>query len=326
MREHAALRRAGRAGGVDEGVDVVRADRRRGARLSSASSTLAPARAELVERDRVGDVAVGVDRDDVRRFGSCVADRAGSSRAARRPRRRSRPTRSSRRPTRTPRASWSGRSGRRRRRRALIAKRRVGPLGARVATRIETRSPFCDARGRSGRARSRETISPTSANVDVDPVVADLVAHHRRLSPYCSAACGSRSAIVVDAVVDVVPASIGFTLSSCVDPRARRFYAARRLHAKGAPPGRAFQRRVPGEWLRHGRPCVAHGALPDARQAGEEERLVDAALEDGHTELHALRDHFAPLESGLVEPARSASGDLPSERPSCSLGGDVDAV
>ena len=37
-----------------------------------------------------------------------------------------------------------------------------------------------------------------------------------------------------------------------------------------------------------------------AGQAGEEEGLVDPALEDRDAQLHALVDDFAPLEAGLA--------------------------
>ena len=61
----------------------------------------------------------------------------------------------------------------------------------------------------------------------------------------------------------------------------------------------------------------------DAGDARLEERLVDAALEDGHAELHARRDHFAALESCLREPARWASGDLPSGGASWVVAGEL---
>src|SRR5438445_229659 len=42
------------------------------------------------------------------------------------------------------------------------------------------------------------------------------------------------------------------------------------------------------------------GGLRCLAEAGEEESLVDPALEDGDAQLHALRDHFAALQTSFA--------------------------
>src|SRR4051794_32708401 len=110
-------------------------------------------------------------------------------------------------------------------------------------------------------------------------------------SPYCSAARPIRSAIVFEPVVrtgTVVPACIAS--SSVNDCSGGRFYAAARRGRSGCE-GR----------LRGGPGGLLLRAVAEVR---EEERLVDAALEDRDAHLHALRDDFLALEACLASQFR----------------------
>jgi hypothetical protein len=76
VREEAALRRSGRARGVDVEADVVRRDGLV-ARLPFRLVAAAAALAELVERERVAKVRLGrVHDDDVLELRAAVLDRA----------------------------------------------------------------------------------------------------------------------------------------------------------------------------------------------------------------------------------------------------------
>src|SRR5215211_3247960 len=105
-----------------------------------------------------------------------------------------------------------------------------------------------------------------------------------------SAALGSRSAIVLDPVLRsaAVPASIA---SSWDDVKEARFYVVPRRARRGK---RALGPRA----LRGG---ALGGRGPGAlTEGGQEEGLVDPALEDRDAQLHALRDDFLALEAGLA--------------------------
>ena len=171
VREHAALRRPGGAGRVDERVRVLGLDRS-GARGDLGVVAAAAALAQVVHGDRVGRVAF--DHDDRLEVREPVADLGDLRRPARRPRRTGTATRSCRPPTRTPPASSSGRSGRRRRRRWRCRSSRTSTRGACCRAR-PTRSPGSRPRSISPRAIS-ETIVAELAVGDLEPVVVALVA------------------------------------------------------------------------------------------------------------------------------------------------------
>ena len=146
------------------------------ARLPLGGVARGAAGGELLEGDRV--LARAGHPDHVLEQRQPRRGPRGSSPAARRPRRRRPWRRSSRARTGTPRASWSGRSGRRSRR----------PRAPRSRSR-STRGGCCRGsrpcrpwrrRGRSGPARASRTVSPTSLEAAVDPLLALLEAHRRR--------------------------------------------------------------------------------------------------------------------------------------------------
>ena len=179
--DHAALRRAGRARGVDEGADVglghgapaplpgggvAAAAGRRGPRARSrrrwSRSSGSPARASAAGRGP-----------------------GGSSPAARRPRRPRPWRRSSRARTGTPRASSSGRSGRRRRRsRARRSRSRSTRAGCCRGSRPCRPSR---RRGRRGRERaggpsprSRGSCGETHSSPSLKRIAGHLAVHLRR--------------------------------------------------------------------------------------------------------------------------------------------------
>src|SRR3954453_1371066 len=122
------------------------------------------------------------------------------------------------------------------------------------------------------------TTSPTSAKVTSRHSPSTLCLTAVRLANVC-AARGSRPPIVLLAVVGLVPASI-FSSSS----------------GESEITGGKQETRRSGF-----RPCLALGRRRlwcggRVLEAGQEERLVDAALEDRDAELHALGDDFPPLE------------------------------
>ncbi len=71
--QNAALRRASRAGGVDEGVRVVGLDAGDAA-LELVAVAAAASRAQVIERDRVGGRALGVDHDHVLELGQALSN------------------------------------------------------------------------------------------------------------------------------------------------------------------------------------------------------------------------------------------------------------
>src|SRR3954452_2732335 len=128
--------------------------------------------------------------------------------------------------------------------------------------------------------------------------------------PACfSAATAARPAIVLTPVLLAVPASIrsppgiyssGGILGSPGGGHARR---ARGCVAdlRGFPtcggPNRTGRARANGARL----PCLRQLRLAlDFLDRAQEERLVDPTLKDRHPELHALRDDFAAVHSGLA--------------------------
>src|SRR5215210_1141112 len=107
-------------------------------------------------------------------------------------------------------------------------------------------------------------------------------------SPYCSAARPMRSAIVfepVDLVAAVVPACIAFSSRTVRQERDSMSVRAER-----------------GEDVRLGSGGGASGLRTPRglTEVGEEEGLVDPALEDRDAHLHALRDDFLAFEAGLA--------------------------
>src|SRR5262245_48899141 len=110
-------------------------------------------------------------------------------------------------------------------------------------------------------------------------------------SAYCSAARAIRSAIVFDPDAPrVAPAAIDASYVSCgqaaaeTDTRCAGGFESRQ-------PGRS-----PAGAALRGRCQRPTGGL---REAGDEERLVDLALEDRDAELHALADDLPSIETSL---------------------------
>src|SRR5215211_2536791 len=95
------------------------------------------------------------------------------------------------------------------------------------------------------------------------------------------------SAIVFEPVDSLVAGTVldSIRSSSCPPGNADSMWAARRGALRGGSAGGC-----PGRFAA-GRALLA--------QVGEEEGLVDAALEDGNAQLHALLDDFATLHAGL---------------------------
>ena len=146
VREHAALRRPGRAGGVDDRRDVVGADRG-DARVEIGVGDVGARGAQRVERHRV--VALALEAEDVLELAAARRGSRRAWRAARRPRRTAPSRRCDRGRTRTPPASWSGRRGRRRRRRR-----------SRRSRRASTRRGCWRGSRRGRRARRRARSAP----------------------------------------------------------------------------------------------------------------------------------------------------------------------
>src|SRR6476469_4827305 len=102
-------------------------------------------------------------------------------------------------------------------------------------------------------------------------------------SAYCSAARDIRSAIVFDPDARVVPAAIDASSISC-----ERAAAETDTRRAGGPCGAGGGATLGGRRQRStGRFC----------EAGDEERLVDLALEDRNAKLHALADDLPPIET-----------------------------
>src|SRR4051812_35996158 len=120
------------------------------------------------------------------------------------------------------------------------------------------------------------TTSPTSAKVTSRHSPSTLCLTAVRLANVC-AARGSRSAIVLLPVVCLVPASIFSSSSSSGESEITG--GKQETRRSGFRPCLALGRRR----------LWCGGRVPEA---GQEERLVDAALEDRDAELHALGDDF----------------------------------
>ena len=151
VRDHAALRRAGRPRGVDVGEEVVLLDRRRGLaqRVRVLGRVGAPALGQVVEVGEGQHVAQARERRRAR---------ARPSRAGPRPRRGRRPTPSGRGCSRRPSASCSRRSQRRSRRPAPSAKSKSAhSTGSCRGSR--TRRPSA-RRARAARSRSPRRARP----------------------------------------------------------------------------------------------------------------------------------------------------------------------
>src|SRR3954454_12489386 len=154
---------------------------------------------------------------------------------------------------------------------------------------MQTRSPGSMPRSIRPRPTSR-TAAPTSAYVTSCHAPSTFRRAATR-SPYWSAARTIRSAIVfdpVDVATAVVPACI--PSSSVNDCSGGRFYAAARRGRDG------WGGVLDGD---AGGLCLLRVA-----EVGQEESLIDAALEDRDAHLHALRDDFLALEAGLASELR----------------------
>src|SRR5215212_4742424 len=155
----------------------------------------------------------------------------------------------------------------------------------RVVHSSATRSP--GSRPRSIRPRAiSETIAPTSANDTSCHVPSRLYLAAGR-SPKRSAARAIMSAIVAEPVDSSTAGTVLDSIRFLLVPsgRADSMWAARRE----------------GAAARSGCCYPGGGSVGGALLAyvGEEEGLVDPALEDGHAQLHALLDDFATLHAGL---------------------------
>src|SRR3954451_5307763 len=153
----------------------------------------------------------------------------------------------------------------------------------RVLARMQTRSPA--ARPRSMRPRPiSATMSPTSAYV-TSCQAPSCLKRTATAPAWTSAARAARSAIVLEPVDGTSVAAVlpSISPSSCEEADSRL--------PRGA--GGDARRVSGGGGLRLGREALG-------LQVGQEQRLVDPALEDRHPELHALLDDLAAVETGLA--------------------------
>src|SRR4051794_9503750 len=148
---------------------------------------------------------------------------------------------------------------------------------------MQTRSPAAMPSSTRPRPIS-ETMSPTSAYVTSCQVPSRL--KRTATAPACtSAARAARSAIVLEPVDGISVAAVlpSISSSSCEEANSR-------VPRGAGPDGR---RGSDGGGLRLERDALG-------LQVGQEQRLVDPSLEDGHPELHALLDDFAAVETGFA--------------------------